>query len=314
MRTTFPTELALLQATRGNPVDLSRIQDECVRTTLEEVRSLIDVHRLEMKQAIQSVLRRTAALSPAKGFSCERYAAQATASSTFAHPAPPSSNTRHHNEPTTSDISHDPHSDINITESESQPQHSSLHDLPNRPELHLPPVEAFCEPGQPALFFPPILGQMSASWSDVFALIKQPKLLWSSWHPSKTVDQFSLEEIWACYNFGEQVFDDDGVQIGIKPPLRLVEQYFLSKWRKGPNQRKQWERFREILEWIESRAASEKLSPRVVIQDLEKMRGEGKKKKGLNALAKEIKELRYKDAREKGEKRKHQFLATSLES
>lgn len=71
----------------------------------------------------------------------------------------------------------------------------------------------------------------------MFALIKQPKLLWSSWHPSKTVDQFSLEEIWACYNFGEQVFDDDGVQIGIKPPLRLVEQYFSSKWRKGPNAR-----------------------------------------------------------------------------
>jgi hypothetical protein len=34
----------------------------------------------------------------------------------------------------------------------------------------------------------------------------------------------TVREVWECYNDGEPVFDMNGNQTGIKPPLRLVEQ------------------------------------------------------------------------------------------
>lgn len=58
-------------------------------------------------------------------------------------------------------------------------------------------------------------------------------MLWDVWKPSKTLDQYDLEGLWECYIVGEPVLDDAGSQIAIKPPLRLVEQYFQSRWRKG---------------------------------------------------------------------------------
>lgn len=85
-------------------------------------------------------------------------------------------------------------------------------------------------PGHPALLWSPILGQKSIHWDQVFALVQQPGLLWDCWKPSKSLDQFDLEELWTCCNLGELVFNADGVQTGIKPPLQLVEQYFQSKW------------------------------------------------------------------------------------
>jgi hypothetical protein len=85
-------------------------------------------------------------------------------------------------------------------------------------------------PGQPSLLWPPILGQRSIRWDQVFALVQQPELLWDCWKPSKSLDQYSLEELWTCYSLGEPVFDIARVQTGIKPPLQLVEQYFQSKW------------------------------------------------------------------------------------
>ena len=86
-------------------------------------------------------------------------------------------------------------------------------------------------PGQANLLWPPVLGQKSVRWDQVFALVKRPELLWDCWKPSKSLDQYSLEELWTCYNLGEPVFDAARVQTGIKPPLQLVEQYFQSKWR-----------------------------------------------------------------------------------
>jgi hypothetical protein len=41
-------------------------------------------------------------------------------------------------------------------------------------------------------------------------------------------------EVWECYNDGEPVFDANGEQTGIKPPLRLVEQRWKAEWRGGP--------------------------------------------------------------------------------
>lgn len=53
---------------------------------------------------------------------------------------------------------------------------------------------------------------------------------------------------------------------------------------------------RKLPEWIDKRATGESLSPRVVIEDLERMRGDGKGRKGLNALMKDIKALRFQTA------------------
>jgi hypothetical protein len=44
----------------------------------------------------------------------------------------------------------------------------------------------------------------------------------------------SVTEVWRCYNDGEPVFDVNGDQTGVKPPLRLVEQHWHADWRGGP--------------------------------------------------------------------------------
>lgn len=102
----------------------------------------------------------------------------------------------------------------------------------------------------------------------------------------------------------------------MKPPLRLVEQYFKSSWRKGKSvspfivhfplpaahlreqERKSWERFREIPEWIDQEASTQGISPEAVIKQLEVLQGVGDGRRlGLNALAKLVKQKRYERAR-----------------
>jgi hypothetical protein len=84
------------------------------------------------------------------------------------------------------------------------------------------------------MYWPPILGQGSLQWPAVFSVIHQPALLWECWKPLKTLDQMSVTEVWQCYNDGEPVFDVNGDQTGVKPPLRLVEQHWHADWRGGP--------------------------------------------------------------------------------
>lgn len=64
----------------------------------------------------------------------------------------------------------------------------------------------------------------------MFALVKWPELLWDCWPPSKSLDQYDLQELWACYSLGKPVFNVTQIQTGIKPPLQLMEEYFQSKW------------------------------------------------------------------------------------
>lgn len=78
----------------------------------------------------------------------------------------------------------------------------------------------------------PVLGQKSVTWDQVFKLIERPEMLWSCWQPLKTLDKMTMDEQWICYDSGEPVFNADGIQTGIKPPLRKVELYFASRWRR----------------------------------------------------------------------------------
>jgi len=87
--------------------------------------------------------------------------------------------------------------------------------------------------GEDLLPTEPIFGQDSVQWMEVFAKIKQTEPLWDVWCPSKSLDEMSVKYIWDCYNLGEAVYDSDGHQTGLKPPLRLVEQHFQSRWRQN---------------------------------------------------------------------------------
>lgn len=73
MKGTFPSELALLQAKAGSPLDLARIQSELIRQSLEEVRSLWYTATMELGKLRELLERRTAVLSPTKGFSVQQY-------------------------------------------------------------------------------------------------------------------------------------------------------------------------------------------------------------------------------------------------
>ncbi|KAF8219526.1 hypothetical protein L208DRAFT_1382990 [Tricholoma matsutake] len=163
-------------------------------------------------------------------------------------------------------------------------------------DLVLPPAAAFTKPGQINLLWPPVLGQKSVHWDQVFAPVKQPELLWDCWKPLKSLDQFNLEELWACYSLGEPVFNADGVQTGIKPPLQLVEKYFQSKWR-GRSDHKQWEHFHELPEWILSEAATRVTSPLVIIEELANICNTATgNKMGLNVLSNHVKKLHFANA------------------
>lgn len=80
---------------------------------------------------------------------------------------------------------------------------------------------------------PPVLGTGSATWETVLEQIQQPKYLWDAWKPSRSLDRMSVDDVWECYNTGEIIRDESGLPTAIKPPLRLVEQHFVSSWRKG---------------------------------------------------------------------------------
>ena len=63
-------------------------------------------------------------------------------------------------------------------------------------------------------------------------------------------------------------------------------------------QRKSWERFREIPEWIENQSRLCNVSPQVILDELQAWRTEGGgKPKGLSALGREIKGWRESKSR-----------------
>jgi predicted Holliday junction resolvase-like endonuclease len=169
----------------------------------------------------------------------------------------------------------------------------------------------------PVGIFPPLLGQKSARWPDVFALIKRPALCWAVWGPTKTLDQFeNVDNLWAVYTVGDPVFNSTMMQTGVKPPLQLVENYFHSDWRTSDDVsvrissllfylyfttvsqerkrlQKSWQRFREIPEWIATSANHRHVSPSVIISELNVMRTtNGTTQKSLNWLSGKVADLR----------------------
>ena len=227
MSSTFRTELTLLCAKEGSPVDLQRLENELLQQSLESLCSLAAQQASEIKALRVMFEHPTSVLSPTQGFSVDAYH---QSSKRLGSPAPA---------PTQSDavipqspaVYSTPDSTLRAHVNES-PKSPGVTRSRTQVDLVLPSIAVFSKEGATQFIWPPLLGQKSINWHDVFPLIKQPNLCWTVWKPLKTLDRYeSVKDVYDCYALGEAVYTD-GVQTGVKPPLRLVEQYFQYHWRK----------------------------------------------------------------------------------
>lgn len=73
MTNTFPSELSVLQANAGSPVDLQRIANDTIRIAFEEQRVLLAAQSTQLRHLTDLIQRRTSVLSPTQGYSQEQY-------------------------------------------------------------------------------------------------------------------------------------------------------------------------------------------------------------------------------------------------
>ncbi|KAF8130928.1 hypothetical protein K438DRAFT_1643350, partial [Mycena galopus ATCC 62051] len=292
MKNTFPVDLVLLQASAASAPDIEAIQNTILRHALENLYRVVETQERTIRDLMQTIQRRTAVLSPTQGFSMNSYQRQALAlTSTSTPTTPPAPAIVIHLDEQLEETGtyHTPDNSVRAF-ANSSPKSPGIPRAPMEVDLVLPPTEAFFKKGEGIV--PPLFGQKSARWPDVFQLIQQPKFCWKVWGPSKTVDKFAgVKEMWTSWIDGEAVFNDAGVQTGKKPPLQLVEKYMQSKWR-TPDDPKHWGRYREIPEWIERESSRHAISPEVVIAELEAMRVVDRQTKGLNWLRQQVEKLR----------------------
>ncbi|KAJ7046156.1 hypothetical protein C8F04DRAFT_938937 [Mycena alexandri] len=303
MTTGYPAQLSALQAAAGDPLEIERIQNVQLVRVLNGMRGSLSNMTQELRELRAMVGRRTAMFTPARGFSPSVYHRNAL---------PSTSNVLDHDEPLpgTLILSDLPNT---LQSSNSTPARQSSNASPVRQasnstpgpqrsesspaaprlvtqvELVLPPLAAFFPKGGPIGMIHPVFGMRSARWlEDVFPAIVQPALCWDVWRPSKTTEQFeSIEEMWEIYFLGERISDEDGTRTQMKPPLKLVAQFFQHQWRSSDNKRT-WERFREIPEWIDRAMANRRIPLDAAIQELEDIRAGGsatEEPKGLNWLS-----------------------------
>ncbi|KAJ7934437.1 hypothetical protein B0H13DRAFT_1591571 [Mycena leptocephala] len=266
MSTGYPAELSALQAAARNPVELERIQNVALVRALTGMNNILSAATNEIRELRAMLERRTAVFTPARGFSaavyhqngmvfichlmCDVYILHPTAT-------PPRSTTR------------------SSRSSPRTPRTAATPRLVSQVQLVLPALAAFYGKGAPIGLVHPVLGMQSARWiEDVFPAIQQPEMCWSVWGPNKTLDQFNnVQEIWDIFANGERIaVNVDGTETHMKPPLKLVEQFFKHKWRTSDLKQKTWKRFREIPEWIDRESTARRVPPDVVILELEDLR------------------------------------------
>ena len=69
----YPSQLAILQAKQGSPVDLEHMQNAILRRSLEELRALQAESNMQIHKLTQLIECRTQVFSPAKAYSHETY-------------------------------------------------------------------------------------------------------------------------------------------------------------------------------------------------------------------------------------------------
>ncbi|KAF4621816.1 hypothetical protein D9613_012164 [Agrocybe pediades] len=296
MKTEYPTQLMLLNASRGSEIDLARLQDGAMKQILSSVvnpqtasRSEMQADRTEMQSFMQMVSRRLSVLSPSK-YSHDVYHRTFERTSNFSAPQINVSQSRAPQiEPSTPPRRPLPAvDDTAVYATPSGALRAFVNCSPKTPitprarsdvDLVLPPVEAFFLPNEPRMIFPPLFGQHSITWEQVFKLVKRP--------------EYTLEEQWRAYNSGEYVVDEMGNQTGVKPPLREVEKRWKAQWRREKGARKAWERFIELPIYILKQCEERSVPPEEIIKELEQLRKEDNgRMKGLSALSKLIKARR----------------------
>ncbi|PPQ96770.1 hypothetical protein CVT26_006269 [Gymnopilus dilepis] len=264
MKQSFPSDFTLLKAKEGSPVDLQRLQNQVLQQSLEEMRSLLSTQAAELIKLRLTLERRTAVFSPTKAYFNQAYHDRLSGSSKGSSGGALISSDD-------SGICLAGNEGGMIAFANPSPRASAQRREKTSVDLVLPPTNASSEPSGAQLLWPPILGQKSVTSEQVFDLIKRPELLWECWSPSKTFNGYTIREQWACYTVGEAVFDSEGVQTGVKPPIQLIERYFRDAWRKGISSgaRKSWKRLREVPEWICSESERREISPTEIINELE---------------------------------------------
>ncbi|KAJ7246695.1 hypothetical protein C8J57DRAFT_1360119, partial [Mycena rebaudengoi] len=157
MSEVFPVDLKRLQDSEKEPLDLARIQHEALRLSLEEVRVQLVQQTRILERMEQKLERRTALFSPAK----ETRAAE----------------------------------DTGLYEGDDHSLSAFVCASPDRKDaprprtqvdLVLPPLTAFHKPGAVNPVWPPIFGQKSVAWPEVFPLIHDPHSLFDIWKRAST--------------------------------------------------------------------------------------------------------------------------------
>ncbi|KAJ7252582.1 hypothetical protein C8J57DRAFT_1351069 [Mycena rebaudengoi] len=317
MSEVFPVDLKRLQDSEKEPLDLARIQNEALRLSLEEVRVRLVQQTRILERMEQKLKRRTALFSPAKGYSNPLMCVQPKFQMLKHFPSHKLTIIhslftlmgKFQTPPVTIDAETRAAEDTGLYEGDDHSLRAFVCASPARKDaprprtqvdLVLPPLAAFHKPGAVNPVWPPIFGQKSVAWPEIFPLIHDAHSLFDIWKPSKSMSEMTLAEVWKAWSVGEAV---DGPVLGQKPPLRLVGQYFKAKWRSTSKSRKFWERFREIPEWIETETNLGSRSPEASIAELEALRNGLAKQSavgdeilliplGINALAKHLTEQR----------------------
>ncbi|KAF9078501.1 hypothetical protein BDP27DRAFT_1309680 [Rhodocollybia butyracea] len=263
------------------PYLFQRLQNDILQRELSAMNATLQSQSAQISRLLQIVERRTEIFSPAKGYSIAKYHQSATtAGSTHSMsdllPAVEIGSVScavNHN----SSVYEAKDETLRAFANSVSPKTPQVRDI-TQVDYVLPDTAAFYAPGAPHGIWPPLFGQKSIRWDDVFNAVhpRSANRCWSCWKPGKTLGSYKISEIWDIWTQGEVVVDNDGVQTGLKPPLGLVEQHFREKWRSGKVDNakidgKQWERFREIPEWIDGQASSRGVSPQSLIQELENM-------------------------------------------
>jgi hypothetical protein len=73
MAADYPSQLAILQAKQGSPMDLEHMQNAILRRSLEELRALQAESNMQVHKLTQLIEWRMQVFSPAKAYSHETY-------------------------------------------------------------------------------------------------------------------------------------------------------------------------------------------------------------------------------------------------
>ncbi|KAK7059553.1 hypothetical protein R3P38DRAFT_3522772 [Favolaschia claudopus] len=233
MKTTFPEELSLLHAQAGDPADLLLVQNNVLRKALEDLYKICTSSDNKLVRLTALLERRTSALSLAQGFSTSSYYRNALAFSSSPSTPPRASSGTIRSSPIIIhfDIDQQETGTYEATDNDgatnlrafvnTSPRSPDDLRVPTQVDLVLPPTEAFFKPGGPRGIVPPLFGQKSARWPDVFSLVQQPRFCWEVWDDQKT--RTSNVQHWSRYREIPEWIEREAERRGV-PPSTIVDE------------------------------------------------------------------------------------------